>query len=50
MIAFLLGTLFGGPVGLVAACLCIAAGRADRSLLPENEERPMTGRSDSDAI
>ena len=32
MIAFLLGTLFGGSVGLVAACLCIATGQADREM------------------
>ena len=32
MIAFLLGTLFGGSVGLVAACLCIAAGQTDREM------------------
>lgn len=30
MIGFFLGTLFGGTVGLFAACLCAAAGRADR--------------------
>ena len=32
MIAFLLGTLFGGSVGLVTASLCIAAGQADREM------------------
>lgn len=31
MIGFFLGTLFGGTVGLFAACLCAAAGRADRN-------------------
>ena len=38
MITFLLGTLFGGTVGLVAACLCIAAGRADREMNYTNSE------------
>lgn len=32
MIRFILGTLFGGIVGVVTLCLCIAAGEADRMI------------------
>ena len=30
MIGFILGSLLGGMVGMFAACLCVATGRADR--------------------
>lgn len=30
MIQFLSGTLFGGLIGIVAMCLCTAAGEADK--------------------
>ena len=29
MIQFIAGAMFGGTVGVIAMCLCIAAGRAD---------------------
>lgn len=29
MIQFIAGALFGGTVGVLAMCFCIAAGRAD---------------------
>lgn len=29
MIHFIAGVMFGGTVGVLAMCLCIAAGRAD---------------------
>lgn len=30
MIQFIAGTIFGGTVGVLAMCLCIAASRADK--------------------
>jgi len=30
MIGFIIGTMFGGCVGVVVMCLCRAAGDADR--------------------
>ena len=30
MLSFILGCIFGGTVGMFAACLCAAAGQADR--------------------
>lgn len=35
MIQFIAGAVFGGTVGVLAMCFCIAAGRAD------NEEAPL---------
>ncbi|WP_295078810.1 DUF3789 domain-containing protein [Ruminococcus sp.] len=35
MIHFIAGAMFGGTVGVLAMCFCIAAGRAD------NEEAPL---------
>ena len=32
MLAFFLGLLVGGVVGVAAMCLCIAAGDADRRM------------------
>ncbi|MDE5885386.1 MAG: DUF3789 domain-containing protein [Oscillospiraceae bacterium] len=32
MIGFFLGSLFGGTVGVVATCLCVAAGQADHGI------------------
>lgn len=32
MIGFLLGSLFGGTVGVVSMCLCSAAGQADHDM------------------
>ena len=32
MIGFILGSMFGGTVGVVAMCLCVAAGQADREM------------------
>ena len=29
MMHFIAGAMFGGTVGILAMCLCIAAGRAD---------------------
>lgn len=29
MMQFIAGAMFGGTVGVLAMCLCIAAGRAD---------------------
>lgn len=30
MIGFIVGTFFGGVVGMTATCLCVVAGQADR--------------------
>ncbi|HEZ7990962.1 MAG TPA: DUF3789 domain-containing protein [Ruminococcus sp.] len=35
MIQFIAGAMFGGTVGVLAMCFCIAASRAD------NEEAPL---------
>lgn len=32
MIAFILGSLFGGAVGVFTMCLCVTAKEADREL------------------
>ncbi|WP_303825235.1 DUF3789 domain-containing protein [Ruminococcus flavefaciens] len=32
MIQFIAGAMFGGVVGIIAMCLCQAAGAADRHL------------------
>ncbi|MBR1383802.1 MAG: DUF3789 domain-containing protein [Ruminococcus sp.] len=32
MIQFIAGTMFGGLIGVVAMCLCQAAGEADRHM------------------
>ena len=32
MIGFLIGCMVGGTVGVTAACLCVAAGQADRAM------------------
>ena len=32
MIGFILGSMFGGTVGVVAMCLCVAAKEADREM------------------
>lgn len=32
MIGFILGSMFGGTIGVAAMCLCMAAGRADREI------------------
>lgn len=32
MIGFILGSMFGGTVGVVAMCLCVTAKQADREM------------------
>ncbi len=32
MIGFILGSMFGGTIGVFAACLCAAAAQADREM------------------
>lgn len=32
MIQFIAGTMFGGLIGIVAMCLCTAAGEADKQM------------------
>ncbi|MBR5166400.1 MAG: DUF3789 domain-containing protein [Ruminococcus sp.] len=32
MIQFIAGAMFGGVVGIIAMCLCQAAGAADRNM------------------
>lgn len=32
MIGFILGTVFGGTVGVFTACMCAAAGQEDRRM------------------
>ena len=34
MIQFIAGTMFGGTVGVLAMCFCIAASRADNAEAP----------------
>lgn len=38
MIGFILGSMFGGTIGMLATCLCVAAGRADREMDCTNSE------------
>ncbi len=38
MIGFIFGTFFGGIVGIVAMCLCHAAGQADRMNCTDHDE------------
>lgn len=38
MIGFILGTLFGGIVGVFAMCLCQAAGQADKMNCTDHDE------------
>ena len=38
MIGFILGTFFGGIVGVFAMCLCKAAGQADRMNCTDHDE------------
>lgn len=38
MVGFILGSIFGGSVGVFAMCLCVAAGRADREMECTNSE------------
>ena len=37
MIQFIIGTVFGGCVGVVVMCLCRAAGDADRQTEDEDD-------------
>lgn len=40
MIEFILGSMFGGAIGVFAACLCAAAGQADREMgCTDSEEK-----------
>ncbi len=38
MIGFILGTFFGGIVGVFAMCLCKAAGQADKMNCTDHDE------------
>lgn len=38
MIGFILGTLFGGIVGIFTMCLCQAAGQADEMNCTDHDE------------
>ena len=38
MIGFIIGSLFGGTIGLFAACLCTAAKQADHGMDCTNSE------------
>ena len=38
LLTFLGGSMFGGTVGVLAMCLCVAAGRADEEMERRREE------------
>ena len=39
MLRFVLGTLFGGTMGVFAMCLCFASSKAEQELLPFYEDK-----------
>lgn len=39
MIRFIAGALFGGVIGIVTHCLCIAAGESDRMIENRRESQ-----------